>query len=813
MLIKYYKNANLTFANRKRYNDISSFQPFSQENQYKVLLGDGASTSIKTNVSNICDYVTIDDTRWFVVSYIYFNGKQVQLNLQRDVIGEFGLNGIYGKIDRGFIGEVNKILKYRKELNLNQILYDRKPLIPTSNEYGKYKVDSHDNEMWGVLYLTKPSKFNDDNGKPYEDTLDIPIPGYNPVESEVDYPFLENDTVRYVDYILPSDFSDAGAKISYTIYLNVPPYNGYYRSFKTDIYWTIDNNTFALMPISIYENGINSGDASAYIDVDDVNGISDTNIFYILKNVADRFLNRLFNISDDNEKAFALPQVPTVYPNLKDYNNKVVYYNGKYLRYTTTERTVYMYGFNRTGTSNQWKDVLDFALQGAVSTFNNVSYHMSDKFRINAESRLFLREMLFNYEEITSKEAGSFVIDLTQNLIDEPYNIVVCPLYDVNIYDLNDNLLYKVEREYSFLVFNTIIQYLSGENPYLVDAQIFPYCPYLTNVTSEVGNLPFFNILATSYNTKTKVNLYPDNDVKKEYIQSEYNIVAPDQSDVFTFKYYDYKNENGNNNMEELNITIKTALKPFSIISSAVIDRDENSLIGTTYSSDLNGCQPSANGFECSISSSAFETYKRNNSNYQSIFNKNMEKLRKEQKVELTNDITQTVVNTVSASSMGAIGGASLADLGVLGSLTKSGGAIVGASVAGGTVAAAMIAQTVANSSLRDYEKKYEQEMFDLNIGTIKNIPNQITRVSSFNEIIARQFRYYVEKYSCSSFEKSLVDTFIEQYGYEIGVYDFISNYYNNGWFLKADIIKSGLIVNLHMIAVKELSGGIYYYE
>ena len=102
MIIKYYKNPDLAYSNRRRYSKsyIDSLTPTTEE-QRSVLLGDGATTSIKTSVNNICEYVTIDSTRWYVTSYTYMNGSQVELNLRRDVIGENRFNSMFGKIQRG----------------------------------------------------------------------------------------------------------------------------------------------------------------------------------------------------------------------------------------------------------------------------------------------------------------------------------------------------------------------------------------------------------------------------------------------------------------------------------------------------------------------------------------------------------------------------------------------------------------------------------------------------------------------------------------------------------------------------------------
>ena len=103
--------------------------------------------------------------------------------------------------------------------------------------------------------------------------------------------------------------------------------------------------------------------------------------------------------------------------------------------------------------------------------------------------------------------------------------------------------------------------------------------------------------------------------------------------------------------------------------------------------------------------------------------------------------------------------------------------------------------------------------MFDLQIGTIKNLPNSINRISSFNEIILNDFWFTIETYECTEYESEIVDTFIQSYSYLIGVYDYVSNYVNEGWFVRAKIISSSYAVNLSVIADTELKGGVYIYE
>lgn len=163
---------------------------------------------------------------------------------------------------------------------------------------------------------------------------------------------------------------------------------------------------------------------------------------------------------------------------------------------------------------------------------------------------------------------------------------------------------------------------------------------------------------------------------------------------------------------------------------------------------------------------------------------------------------------------MGAIGGSQLGELGLAKAFgTKAGGAAVGASVAGSVVGGAMIAQNVVNESLRKYEEKLLKERFDLNIGTIKNIPDSLNRVSSFNEIIAQEFYFVIEVYECSPADSKVADTFVKFYGYGLGVFDFLSNYVKNGWFIRSTLISSELEPKMHTIASNELEGGIYLYD
>ena len=784
MLVRYYDNDELAYTNRKRYHSFN-FKPFFEENNRSVILGDGATTQIKTSSDNICNYVTINDTRWYVTSYVYLNGKQVVLNLQRDVIGEFGIANCFGKIERGY---TDSILKNRKELDLNQILKKRIPLKPNSGVYGNYSVDNHNEEMWGILYITKPS----------EDQIVIPIPSFTP--DVVDLDFIENGTIRNKNYSTDIWFG-----------LNIEFSTG--NKYAGAIYISYENNSWKLKDVEA--RYVNYAAGSLKFEIN--NSLSSNNqqktALGILANIGN------FIISDGNLFGFTFPEIPNL-DYIPDYNGITIKKDDDYLQYKTTNITKEVYG--NIGNVEKQFELIKTACENQLVFWNGygqeigkVSYGDEEFYGFDFSNKIDINCIQYNYTVLDQTERGELLFDFSkQNLIDEPYYILVCPLYNVKISGEKE---YNVDKQNAFNVFNEVIQILSGENAYLVDAQIYPYCPILTSVTAEINDIPFFVINSTSYSHICNVQLLPYSDVKKEYIEKQYSIISPDQSGKFSFNFYDYitriENNNGINYVT-IQIEIKTGLKPFSIVSSAIIYRDDDSLIGIKYSSDLNGSQSSGGGFECSLASNAFETYQRQNSNYQQLFELDQQELQRQHQVEKVNETVSAVVNTVTAATMGAIAGGSAA-VTFAGSNwgSAAAGAATGAVVAGGVVGGMMGYQAVENDKLRAYEEKLQKERFDLTIGTIKNLPNTISRISSFNEIILQDFYYVIEVYECSDYEKQIVDTFIEQYGYGIGVYDYLVNYHKEGWFLRASIITSNYAVNLHSIAKTELAGGIYYYE
>lgn len=769
--VKYYRQSELCYSYRRRYRNISSFNAINQETQNSNLIGDGVLTSVKTAKANLCDYVTIDNTRWFVIGFEYLNGGQIKLYLQRDVVGEFGIDNFYGKIERGY---TDTFIKYRKELSLNQRLVSRTAVKPSSYTYGSYTVSNHNDEMWGILYFSKPSG--------QSSNIEIPTIGYQ--ANIYNYNYIANNTTKF--YELTE--SKLRVKVNTKVKLGEQ-----YRAYRLEFF-------FAGTPLYRYVR-LDTIPSMRY-DISCSGGYWDDVLNAICSNVLSSLVQ--------SGSGYSLPSEENVDTSAIPYNDIVISHenNGsiEYLKYTTVEGVQTIYGSTSIT-----------ALKSTVRTaISNVSYTNSVELIDNPfaeiSSYCIYKKYTYYYEDVTTQvSSGQITIDASKLFVDEPYFICVIPLYDVVITKGVDT--YNVDKNIALNLFNNIILQKSGENGILVDAQIYPYCPDLlsvnTSLTYQNGEttetIPVFNIYSTSFIRNCSLTLQVNTDVKKEYIESEFSIVTPANTSKFTFNFYDYYNSGSS-----INLKIKTALKPFNIISSVVITPSNDSLIGITYNSDLRGCSSSGSEFECSLASNAYETYVRQNSNYQQLFALDKQELQYQHQVEKINEITQAVLNTTTATTMGAIGGTALS--GAMGAATGV-GAVAGGAAAGATVGSAMALQVYQNNQIREYEERLQQQRFDLTIGTIKNLPNSINRISSFNEIVMQDFYYVIERYECSDAEKSLVDDFIDNYGYSIGAYGFFSSFKRNEGFIKGSLIKSDLIPSLHNIASKEMAGGIYIYE
>ena len=519
MVIKYYNQQELSYTSRQRYA-VFNFDNFAEEEQKSIKLGDGATTSIKTSKNNICNYVTIDDTRWFVTYYTYQNGGQVTLYLQRDVVGEFGIDDCYGKIERGI---TNNILRNKKELSLNQILKSRKKIIPESNTYGNFSVNTHDKEAWGIIYIKKPTDGSS--------SVNVNIPSFGITPSDLEPISVGKKALTIGDSFCTLKYTVAVRYRTGLFSQGIKLYDIYEedRTFY-------NNGNFVLLYRNVEKiDDFASGEKTFYYSYGFDLNATPGQVNERLEESLSSFIE-IISSSIINGGYFRTYNTST-YEDFSRYDNVVVRSDNNYYRYRVSkqsenETTNPYYSSSSLSeinsqisslgsfTSNDYEnDIIDFSKNNGIVKF---IYEYGGSCYTTVVYQYVTRET------ISPEETGQFDIVVNQNLVDEPFCIFAVPLYDCNVNGNNTN--YIISKENAFSVFNNVVQHLSGQSGYLVDAQIYPYCPLLEEEKNVIQGVPFFSIFSTSYETVCFVDAEPFTDVKKEYICREYSIVSPDKN-------------------------------------------------------------------------------------------------------------------------------------------------------------------------------------------------------------------------------------------------------------------------------------------
>lgn len=418
----------------------------------------------------------------------------------------------------------------------------------------------------------------------------------------------------------------------------------------------------------------------------------------------------------------------------------------------------------------------------------------------------------------------------------EPYGIMAIPLFDIRIKQGADYR--ETSGIYNQQVFYELIsKYSGGNNPFIVDAQIIPYAPTIfktnhvrgtneyidyTNLTDIISSTtdsylgaPCIMLESSDINVDVYIDLNPYRDIQKEYTIRNYRLQSPAQDGAFDFKYYDYNRTGQPFKVDgevagDTLIQIDITLKPFGLYMHAKPYCRDGSLVALQEFDDMSGMICGQGVFQSSLTSSAFETYKRENSMYTQIQKRKIETMNINQDTERTNEKWSAVTATLQATAMGALAGASLGGGSAV--LSASLGT-AGAAAAGVTTGLAYNAQNKANEELRKAEIKEANDYYDFNLQTIKNLPNTLNRVSSLNQDILNHFCIFVEVYDCTTDERQLYDTYTELLGNNLELNDNIENYLLDGKYIKATIFRSDIKQDIISAIKSDLEKGVYYNE
>lgn len=206
-------------------------------------------------------------------------------------------------------------------------------------------------------------------------------------------------------------------------------------------------------------------------------------------------------------------------------------------------------------------------------------------------------------------------------------------------------------------------------------------------------------------------------------------------------------------------------------------------LYGADYN-DTRGLVCSSTNYSVSRLTDAWETYERNNINYQNAFNRTIEHL------DANRDITriQEIVGAVGGAAGGAASGA------LMGSMLGPVGTVVGG-VAGGVMSAgAGVADVLLNESLYKENKSYQIDQFNLSLENIQALPNTLVATGAQNP--NNKVYPVLELYSCTDVEREAYRLKLKYNGWSINVctehiedyIDLSSDTYIKGQIIKIDI-------------------------
>ena len=737
--------------------------------------GDEPNYLVVTDISNTETVIS----RWFVMECTRIRSGQYQLSLRRDVIAD-NIDSILDStayINKAIVPDENYLIYNQEDITTNQI---------KANEI-LLKDDTK--SAWLIGYFAK--NYSADNATNLSFTGATIFPDYN-----------KNDW-EYKNYIDTPIYKKAGYDFDFamTTMSGLSAVNQIYRNFSVD-------NT------AEYFSGTN------YRVRDDLS------FKKWLNN------NKLSITAKINENIDIIR--PNIVINLEIYNG-LLQDEGKIL-YDSTADKYYKIKVNHTTTYtfvNIINEDVTSSLYNYLSSafyncpYRNTKFDSSPSFRI----RYIYDTLIPTLEEITSPSYNTTIpkSDIREHLKDAPYDMFAMPYSDdivlkiTNVPDLNNSTSIKtinVNKLSSLQVAQNLVETMGTSVVY--DLQLLPFCPFSGYIMSDNQLIASYKEGRTAliYNSKKdainciffctassgtkKIILDEPLTFTNKKIENQcntYRLVSPNYNGQFEFNL-------ARNNINELSyFNVDFTYIPYNPYIH--INPPFGGLYGGNFN-DARGliCQ---GDFSVAYTSNQWINYQVQNKNYQNIFNRETQNLDYNHKL----DLTQNVVESIFGAASGAASGASIGAVGgPIGAAV--GGIIGGASSLLGGAADIGISEAKYGESM-----KYRKDIFNMKLDNVRALPNSIAKTTAFtanNKIFP-----ILEFYTCTETEKEVVANLIANSSMKVGSIDKISTYIGNTWsykniqsrgYLSCQIIKLGnLSLDSHMqyTIFDEMEKGIYF--
>lgn len=417
-------------------------------------------------------------------------------------------------------------------------------------------------------------------------------------------------------------------------------------------------------------------------------------------------------------------------------------------------------------------------------------------------------EYTITYEQIFSN--ASVIISTPENryhLEDQPYDMFCIPYSDTLVIHKNATPYCVANKSIAVNMATQIAAATGSANVY--DVQLLPYCPVryciLDDGTFDIKSAKH-DIIKDSNDATLGVILWATTSAFTIDIQHEIVVTDPkieSQTDIYRLTSPNFNgqfefNAAKNGGVESFNIDCN--YKPFNPYIHV------NPNFKLLYGQDFNDARGLICGGDFSLPqlSNAWANYQLNNKNYQAIFDRQIQNMEVNNKVQRQKEIIGAAIGTVQGGMMGAASGMQYGP----------GAAIAGG--AGGTLASlgGGIADVYFNEQLRNEALDYTKDMYGYNLGNIQALPTSLTKTSAFtynNKIFP-----ILEYYTCTDQEKQALRDKIKYNGMTVMRIGTIAEFIPNAekQYIKGRIIRlEGIEEDYHFLKAisEEIFKGAFF--
>ena len=714
--------------------------------------------------------------RWFVIEADSTRLQQFRLSLKRDVIAE-KIDIIVNSpcfVQKGFVTDDNPLIFNREDFNCNQIKKSETFLRDSSHL------------SWLVIYYDLKEKAT--------------LSGDINISEETDY--IEIGTTL-----------DSWSL--YTQYHN----NGYTRSYNKRFYVTVDS---AGTPLETFVTFNNDGTINK-----EGTHQSDSQLEYDGNYIKTQEEIKSCINSNKNAILYELGLQGNESTSWADFYK----WNGKLIK--SSDNKFYRVRISPAGNTR----IETTLTSGDLYTELCNSFKIGGVFKTGwsgnfTDAFVFINYVnVYNFEcvpETNVTKTIHYDFTATDDPVDAPYGIIAMP------YQTFDDFYNKVEffffggglvtgnldSNIPLLIAKKLCENGVGASSPIYDVQLLPYCPLVeltrsTVFNSDTGEITFeelnddFTSTQVTYlkasdnvvrcisvhvkSCKFTNNLYFEKSIGNTKLENQctfFRLCSPNFNGQFEFS------PAKNRGVQSINLDV--TLKPYQPYIH--LNPDFKGLYGEDYN-DARGLICGGD-FSLGFVTSAWETYKLQNKNYQEIFNRQIENMDVMHKYGMI----EQGIGALAGTTQGAMSGFILSG-------GNPAGAVGGALLSG----AGGVADLIMSQKKYGEQRDLAIDMHNYQLDNIKALPDTLTKIDAFNN--NNKIFPIIEEYSCTDEEKAIFLDKIKYEGMTINAVGKIKDYISSTeemTFVKGQLIRlEGLNEESHFTyeIYNEMSKGVYLYE